>query len=144
MSEEQFPRMIYHIAEEPKIVYSEDEFKAHLGVGWLPEKHEYAESESLKEKIGYYQEKIVECKKRLFELGKMKDRRVGNYSDDVTEKEEEPEEKPEKKQSKEKSEPLPEDYKYECDFPGCGKKFTKAVALSGHSRSHKKPNEEPK
>lgn len=27
--------------------------------------------------------------------------------------------------------------KFTCGFPGCGKSFTKAIALAGHKRSHK-------
>jgi len=153
MSEEEFPRMIYHIAEDPKIVYSENEFKAHLGRGWLPTKNEYAEAEALRAKIEYYQEQIVECNKKLFELSKMKDRRLSNYiapveepisesSPEIKEEVKPKKEKKEVKKRKERPQLLPEDYKYEC--AECGKKFAYAVALSQHKKKCPKPNEEPK
>jgi hypothetical protein len=147
MVEYEFPLMIYHIAEEPKIVYDKDELETNLKDGWTVSKEQYTEAGQLKKKIEYYQEQIVICTRRLTALEKWKkpdpEPNLKNYHNAIAPEivalaPKSPTEEQDKKRDKKKPKRIPTeaDYKYVCDFPGCGKKFAYAVAKSAHQRSH--------
>jgi len=116
---ERFPRMIYHIAEKPLTVHTEEELQSYLGQGWMETAKIFSEAEQLRGKIEYHQEQLRLAKESLDRLGGKKSKEI-------------------KSEPKVEVKPPPseEDYKFKCDFPGCDKKFTLAVALSGHRRSH--------
>ncbi len=133
----EFPLMIYHIAEEPKIVYDKDEFEAHLKNGWTISKAQYVEAEALRKKIEYFQEQLVISQSRLAKLEKWKNPEPQATS--PKEKLPKIEKQDEKLNEKKPKRVLTEaDYKYICDFPDCGKKFAYPITLAGHRKSHSK------
>jgi hypothetical protein len=63
-----FPRMIYHVVEEPKIVQNADEMKMHLDRGWSRTPQTFSEVNAIRAKIAYHQAEAERLADKLIEL----------------------------------------------------------------------------
>jgi len=69
-----YPRMIYHIIEDPIVVQSEEEMNEYIKKGWAKSPVLFTEINALNAKIAYYKSEI----ERLNEILTQKQAEIGN------------------------------------------------------------------
>lgn len=65
---QEFPKMIYHIAKDPKTIYSQKEFEFYLTQGWFEDYRIITDSMTIQDKIAYHENEISKLKQQLKEV----------------------------------------------------------------------------
>ena len=63
-----FPRMIYHIVEDPKIVFNAEDLKYNIDRGWSMTPETFSEVKAIRAKIAYHQAEAERLTDKLIEI----------------------------------------------------------------------------
>jgi hypothetical protein len=63
-----FPRMIYHIVEDPKVVFNSEDLQFNLNRGWSMTPETFSEVKALRAKIAYHQAEAERLADKLIEI----------------------------------------------------------------------------